>query len=387
MADTIHQDKRNAKGGGSVRQREDGRWEARCTIAGKRRSFYADTQKEVLKQMRQAQKSGDEGTFVEPSRLTVGQWVDIWLEEYYKQTVKRSTYVNQKAYIERYIKPQLGYIKIQALTPTHIQAFYNQLNKSLSATTTRHCHATLHYSLEQAVELKYISVNPSSACKLPAKEKKEMHPLTEEELRNFLQAVEDEPLPSPYKDIFLVTLFTGMRRGEVLGLPWDAVDFKNGTVTVKQQLQTTLQRGEQPYISTPKSNKSRTLTPAPFVMDILQRVRQEQFKNHLAVGLGWKNDWNLVFTRADGKYINENMLHTYFKRVCTKIGCPDFRFHDLRHTYAVTALQEGDNPKTVQEALGHATAAFTLNVYAHVSEKMKKDSADRLQNYYEKMKA
>lgn len=387
MADTIHQDKRNAKGGGTVRQREDGRWEARCTIAGKRHSFYADTQKEALKQMRQAQKSGDEGTFVEPSRLTVGQWLNIWLEEYYKQTVKHTSYVLAKRNIEYFIIPQLGTIKLQSLNPTQIQTFINKLNQRYSPKTIQLVHSTFHHSLNQALELKYISENPSDACKLPVKVKKEMHPFTEEDLRNFLQAVEDEPLPSPLKDIFLVTLFTGMRRGEVLGLSWDAVDFKNGTITIQQQLCPGRQRGEQVYISTPKSGKPRTLTPAPFIMDILQRVRQEQFKNHFAVGLGWKNDWNLVFTQSDGKNIGFTQLKYNFKRVCEKIGRPDFRFHDLRHTYAVTALQEGDNPKTVQEALGHSTVAFTLNVYAHVSEKMKKDSANRMQNYYEKMKA
>ncbi len=126
---------------------------------------------------------------------------------------------------------------------------------------------------------------------------------------------------------------------------------------------------------------------ALFVMDILKQVKREQAAAHLAMGLAWGNEFNLVFTTPTGRFIMPQTAFKRFKAAATKIGRPDARFHDLRHTYAVTALQEGDDVKTVQQNLGHATASFTLDVYGHVSEKMKWESAARMQSYFEKIKA
>lgn len=178
-----------------------------------------------------------------------------------------------------------------------------------------------------------------------------------------------------------------MREGEICGLTWDAVDFRNGTITVKQQLCKEKVKGGQHYIAATKNDKSRVLTVAPFVMEILRAVRQEQMQNHLACGLAWQNEYNLVFTDRSGHFIVPQTALKRFKAVANKIGRPDARFHDLRHTYAVASLQEGDDVKTVQQNLGHATAAFTLDVYGHVSEKMKQESAARMERFIEKIKA
>ena len=247
-------------------------------------------------------------------------------------------------------------------------------------------HGIRSYALERAVKLEYIAVNPSRACILPRKEKKEIQHLTEKEIKAFLAEIEGEPL----KELFTFTLFTGMRLGEVAGFPWDAVDFINGTVTVKQQLyelsKAELKSGVQ-RIGTPKSGKPRTITVAPFVMDLLRKVKEEQAANQLEVGSAWNNQYNLVFTNKTGVFFSHSVINKCFKKIATKIGRPDARFHDLRHTYAVISLQEGDSPKTVQQNLGHATANFTLDVYAHVSEKMKQDSANRMQAFHNKLKA
>ena len=146
-------------------------------------------------------------------------------------------------------------------------------------------------------------------------------------------------------------------------------------------------KGGQYYIAATKNNKIRVLTVAPFVMDILRTVHREQTQNHFACGLAWQNEFNLVFTDKSGHFIFPQTAFKRFKAVASKIGRPDARFHDLRHTYAVTALQEGDDVKTVQQNLGHATASFTLDVYGHVSEKMKRESAARMQSYFEKINA
>lgn len=381
----MKQKQRNAKGNGSVRQRPDGTWEARCTIDGKRRSFYGERQADALRSMRSALKSGDDGTFFEAKTVTVERWLDIWLEEYVKPGNKPLTYSTYQSRIETHLKPTLGKIKLKALTATHVQAFYNTLlrEKELHPKTIKNIHGILHKALDQAVKLRYIGINVSDACTLPRVEKKEIKPLTDEQIAEFLAQIQLDTL----KDLFTVALFTGMREGEICGLPWSAVDFKNGTITVRQQLCREKERGGKHYIAPTKNDKARTLTAAPFVMEILRRVKREQMGHHLKMGEAWGNEFDLVFTDAVGHFIVPQTALKHFKAIAAKINRPDARFHDLRHTYAATALQEGDDVKTVQQNLGHATASFTLDVYGHVSEKMKKESAARMQSYFEKIKA
>lgn len=376
---------RNAKGGGSVRQRDNGTWEARCTINGKRRSFYGDRQSDVLKAMRAALAASDAGVYFEPKKITLEKWMEIWLNEYAQPSVKPLTYAAYRSKVQTHIIPALGNIKLSLLNPTQVQIFYNDLlrKKNLSKKTLKDVHGVLHKALDQAVELNYIPTNATDPCKLPRADKPEIKPFTETDTEAFLSAIEGHPL----QPLFLVTLFTGMREGEVCGLPWDAVNFKQGTVTIKQQLCKEKIKGGKHYIATTKSDRIRVLTVAPFVMDILREVKTTQLQNHLAAGSTWKNEHNLVFTSENGKHIVPATLRKHFKMVVASIGRSDARFHDLRHTYAVTALQEGDDSKTVQENLGHATASFTLNVYGHVSEKMKQESANRMQRYYESLKA
>ena len=377
--------KRNAKGGGSIRQRDDGTWEARCTINGKRRSFYGQKQSEVVKAMRAALASADSGLFIEPSKITVDDWMSIWLNEYVKPSVKPLTYSTYKGRIASHIIPALGKVKLSSLDPTQVQKFYNDMlrEKNLSPKTIKDVHGILHKALEQAVKVRYILFNPADACTVPRLVKKEILPLTETDVEAFLSAIEGHP----FQPLFTVTLFTGMREGEVCGLPWDAVDFRNGTVTIKQQLCKQKEKGGTHYIDTPKHDKTRVLTVPDFVLDILKDIKTKQLQDHLELGTAFNNEYNLVFTYKDGRFIPPNTMRRHFKKIVESIGRPEARFHDLRHTYAVNALQEGDDYKTLQENLGHATAAFTLNVYGHVSDRMKRESANRMQRYFNRVKA
>lgn len=376
--------KRNAKGGGSVRQREDGTWEARCTINGKRRSFYGKKQAEVLKEMRKAQSAADNGTFIEPSKMALKEWVDVWLNEYVMPFTKQSTYYTYKYALDLYVIPTLGGRKIATINATQIQTIYNDMIRNgLANKTVRNLHGILHKVFQQAVELDYLPVNPTAKCKQPKPEaKKKITPLEETDIEAFLTAIEGHK----YQAILTVALFTGMRVGEVCGLPWDAVDFKRGTITIKQQLQRNAGTGEY-IIDEPKHDKTRVIPAPPFVLDILRNVGREQGLHHIENHFMWKNEHNLVFTNDDGSYINPKTLRKNYKKIVEQIGRPDARLHDLRHTYAVTALQEGEDYKTLQQNLGHATASFTLNIYGHVSEKMMQESANRMERYYNKVKA
>ncbi len=372
------------KTNGTVRQRPDGRWEARATIGDKRISFYADRQSDALKAMRAAQKAADDGVYFEPSRVTVAAWLDTWLTEYAAPSLKPLSLSAYESRIGSHIKPALGKIRLAELNPTQIQTFYNSLTreKSLSPKTVKNVHGILHKCLSQAVKLRYIGFNPCDMCELPRMERREIKPLTEREISAFLAELR---AGEEFSALFTVALFTGMREGEICGLAWNAVDFRAGTITVRQQLQKEKKKGGCHYIAATKNDRTRTITAAPYVMGILREIFAEQKKQHLACGLAWRNEWNLVFTRPDGSFIPPQTALKHFKKIAERIGRPDARFHDLRHTYAVTALQEGDSVKTVQENLGHSTASFTLDVYGHVSEKMKAESAARMENFIEKI--
>ena len=179
-------------------------------------------------------------------------------------------------------------------------------------------------------------------------------------------------------------MFTGMRQGELLGLAWEAVDFKTGCITVKQQLQ---RKDGEYFLLTPKSGKPRIIFPAPVVMDALRREQQQQALRQAQAGELWYNPFHLVFTDESGKNLVRRTVVKHFKSVAARAGVAESRFHDLRHSFAVTSLQAGDDVKTVQENLGHATAAFTLDVYGHVTAKMKQESAARMQKFFENLSA
>ena len=376
----MQSNKRAAKGQGSIRQRADGTFEGRTTINGERKSFYGDRQSDVVKAMRAAKKSADDGAYFEPTRLTIGKWLETWINEYVTSSVKPLTLAAYKSQIRTNISPALGKIKLSVLNATQIQKFYNDLMRvnGLSAKTVKNIQGILHKDLLKAVELRYIGYNPADACTLPRVEKREIQPLTDAEIKAFLAVISEG---ERFEDLFTVALFTGMREGEICGLSWDSVDFDNGVIMVRQQLQREVVRGGSFYIASTKNDKSRKITPAPFVMALLKEVKREQIENKLKAGRAWDNKWNLVFVDELGTHMYPDTVLGRFKKVAAKIGRPEARFHDLRHTYAVTALQEGDDIKTVQSNLGHATASFTLDVYGHVSEKMKIDSAARMENY------
>ena len=379
--------KRNAAGNGTIRKKTVKRngkdyvfWEARYTVGtdpgtGKQiqRSISGKTQKEVAQKLKAATAALDAGTFIAPNKMTLGEWLDIWQRDYLGG-VKPFTVASYTATIRNHIKPALGAIRLEALQAHTIQNFYNTLAKgtesrpALSAKTVQNIHGVLHNALKQAVLNKYIHANPTDACILPRKEKRQITPLDEDDIRKFLKAIQGHPL----EVLFTVTLFTGMREGEVLGLGWEQVDFERGIIHIVRQLQ--LQRGGGGhYIYAPlKNDRIRSISPAPWIMQLLHA--------HKAAGALWENS-GLVFTSEVGHHLAVNTVFRQYKAVVTSIGRPDARFHDLRHSYAVASIMAGDDIKTVQGNLGHATAAFTLDVYGHVTDQMRQASAQRMEQY------
>lgn len=382
---------RNAQGAGSIRQRADGTWEARYTVGrdpgtGKqlRKSVYGKTQKEVRQKLPQAVAALDNGDYFQLSKMTLSRWVEIWLQEYTGDK-KYLTVKHYKAQCKTHIVPSLGAVKLSELAPPQIQAFYNGLQRDgLAAKSVRNIHGILTKCLSTAVQVGYLRSNPASMVMLPKIEKKEIHPLTDEQVKDFLRVSAGDE----YEILLKVILFTGLRESEAIGLTWDCIDFKAGAVKVCKQLQKRPLSDGGFTFAPLKNDKSRSLRPAHFVLDLLERRKREQAAQRLKAGELWEG-WHtaeeqksaLVFTTATGGNLSPQTVYNHYKRLAVKIGAPDSRVHDLRHTFAVLSLQNGDDVKTVQGNLGHATAAFTLDVYGHVSERMKEDSAARMEEY------
>lgn len=385
---------RSAKGTGTIRKKTITRngkkyeyWEARYTEGadpgtGKQvqRSITGKTQKEVAQKLKAATAAIDSGTYTAPSKQTLGQWLDAWIETYCG-SVKPRTLEIYKTDIRVHIKPALGAVRLEALTTQSIQAFYNALGKptkdrpeGLSPKSVKNIHGVLHKALQQAVLIGCLRFNPTDACALPRREKKELTPFDDLQISAFLKAIQG----SRYETLFTVTLFTGMREGEVLGLMWDCVNFEAGTITVNKQLQLHEAVGGGAYqLGSTKNGKGRSITPAASVMALLKRHRAAQAAQRLRAGKLWQ-DTGFVFTDELGQPFAKATVYRAFKRAAASIGRPDARFHDLRHSYAVAAIRAGDDIKTVQETLGHATASFTLDVYGHVTKQMKEASAARM---------
>ena len=390
---------KGAGGAGSIRKittTKNGKtytyWQARYTEGfdpgtGKQiqRSITGKTQKEVAQKLRQITASLDDGTYKAPCKMTVGEWLDIWTQDYL-MSVKPRTVDSYKTTVERHLKPAFAAMKLDAVKPQDVQRFYNSLQvecddrRPLSAKSIRNIHGVFHKAMQQAVKLGHIRTNPADSCDLPRATRKEIHPLDSESIAKFLKAASGHR----YEAIYAFTLFTGLREGEVLGLLWDCVDLDRGVIIVNKQLQKErCGKGEYHLVPT-KSGKSRQLTVAPFVVELLKKQKRLQERQKLFAGDAWENS-NLVFTNEIGHHLSAQTVYLHFKRLAETAGCPEARFHDLRHSYAVISLQSGDYIKTLQENLGHHTAAFTLDVYGHVTEQMRRNSANRMQRFIESL--
>ena len=408
--------KRSAQGSGNIRKKvleKNGKqyvyWEARVTLGrdpgtGKQlqKSFTGKTQKEVRQKLQSAAIAVDDNSYFEPSKMTLGGWLDVWLKEYTSDK-KYGTVKSYRAQVETHIKPALGNVKLSELRTPHIQAFYNALLKTgrtvkakgenglekveqvpLSVKSVRNVHGILTKALNTAVDVDLLKTNPAARATLPKMQRKEMQPLTDEQIKEFLKIAPDDVYGRMLKTI----LFTGLRESECIGLTWDNINFNEGTITVCKQLQKRPKADGGFTFAPLKNDKARKIKPAPFVMDILRAEKKRQLEKSFKAREFWQA-WNnaaeqrkaLVFTTDIGSNISPQTLYNHYKKLASEIGAPDSRVHDLRHTYAVLSLQNGDDLKTVQGNLGHATASFTLDVYGHVSERMKDDSSQRMQKY------
>ena len=391
------QSKRNASGAGMIRKRSDGRWEGRYSVGfdsktgkQKQKSIYGKTQQEVRKKLSKIVSEIDEEEYFEPEKIRLEDWMNTWLDEYCGDK-KYLTVKGYRAKVNTHINPVLGHYYLKQLTPSIIQRFYNHLmnpedgSEGLCAKTVKNTHGILSKALNQAIINGYLRTNPCRLVTLPRVEKHEIEPLDDEQIAKLLTIAEEDEI---FGILLKVIVLTGLRKSEAIGLTWDCVDFKRGTLHINKQLQKRPKSAGGFVFASLKNGKGRTLKPAPYVMELLRHRYEQQIQhkeNAQEAWVGWKTEAEhkkaLVFTNLFGEHLHPQTVYSHFKKLAMEIGAPNARVHDLRHTFTVLSIQNGDDYKTVQSNLGHATAAFTLDVYGHVSDAMKSASASRMEQY------
>ncbi len=308
-------------------------------------------------------------------RVEERRWTRGPTQDYAKANLARTTQQSYEDTINVHLKPVLGHIPLARLSAPAMQRYLAQkLEKGLSATTVRYHAAVLHEALRHAVRWGVLIRNPLDYLDLPRRRRKETRVWDEEQVRLFLGEARKS---SGYYPLYLAAVTTGMRQGELLGLRWADIDFTLGTATVQQ---TFYRLGSEQLFRTPKTATSgRVVDLSPAVLDELRRIREAQKVTKQKLGDAYK-DHQLVFCQRSGGPLHaHNIVRRDFHPTAKRAKVPRIRFHDLRHCHATHLLRQGENPKVVQERLGHSTPAFTLSVYGHVLPGMQRDAARRLE--------
>ncbi len=359
---------RRGRGEGAIYRRNDGLW--CCSISAgyredgrrRRKVIYGKSKLEVQQKLREIQRQG----FIETSRLTVGRYLDHWLETIVKPSLAPTTYERYRPVVTRHIKPYIGNIRLEKLAPVHVQQMYvAQAEAGTSKRNQELSGVILGKALKDAVALRLISVNPARDIDKPRPEKREMQVWDKEEVDRFLDHARGDRLYAFY----VLAVATGMRIGELFALEWSDIDFERAQVTVQRTLE---EIGGRLRVKEPKTPNARRKIDLPqFALQALQDHRRRMLaEGHIA---------GPVFCDTQGGYLRrQNVLRRSFRPLVEAAGVRRLRLHDLRHTAATLLLAAGENAKVVSERLGHANIRITLDTYAHVLPTMQRDAARKL---------
>jgi integrase len=304
----------------------------------------------------------DGGFVFDAGSLTVGEYLERWLTDSVRGTVRPSTFEIHRYMIQPHIVPSLGRLRLKDLSPTHVRGFYrDKLDSGLSAATVRKMHSVLRKALKQALLDGLVPRNVCEAVKPPKVERKEITPLDREQVKALLEAARDAG--DRLEALYVLAVHTGMREGELLGLKWEDVDLERGILRLRHALVREGGKTALGDLKTPKSRRSVKLTRA--AADALRSHLERQLAEIERMGSLYQPG-GLVFATEVGTLINpSNLRNRSFKPLLKRAGLPDISFYDLRHTCATLLLSQGTHPKLVQELLGHATIAMTLDTYSH----------------------
>lgn len=367
-------------GEGSVFERKTGDrnkpWVAQVPLGGgqKRTVGYYATRQEAIAAKNKALHEIEQLKRVKNTRQTLEQYLEYWFEHVHRLPIRLSTYVQHRSILRCHILPTLGHIPLQKLTARDVQQLISKLQAHLSAGRVRTIHALLHQALEYAVHTDLLNMNVCDRVTLPRLETKERPVLTEAQAQQFIRAAKDSDLEA----LFIVTLTTGLRHGELRALRWQQIDLEQGKLHVRHSASDI--DGHGTVESEPKSHTGRrTIVLHAFVVETLKRHRLSQLEYRHQKGEAWK-DLDLVFPSRTGNYFCKNTLYHNFARILSKAGLPPMRIHDLRHSAATILLAMGVNIKVIQEILGHSNVSLTLRVYSHVLPGMQAEAMQKWGN-------
>lgn len=383
--------KKRSNGEGTIVKVKDGLWRGAVVIGRdengkiKRKWFNGKTQKEVKDKMQPILASINTGDYIEPSKVKLGDWLDVWLKEYKKNVLKPTTYDSYETNIRCHLKKGIGDKSLKDLKTFDIQKFFNDKyeNDKVSTALLRKLKNILHGALKQAIINQLITKNVSEGVVLPTHKQKEIRVFTRDEEKAFINASSKDRLEIAFKLDFV----TGLRMGELLGLTWDCIDLVNGIITVKQTLIRVKDRSKHAktknkYIieQTTKTKAGRRKVPIPkaAVFMLINHKQRQEIEKKVAEGL-YKDD-GLVFCTALGNRVIPRNAERSFVRIANKAGINDANIHSIRHTYATRLFEQGVQAKTVSELLGHKNVSHTLDVYTHVLPDTKSKAVESL-NY------
>ena len=364
-----------------VRKREDGRWEGHIVIGHKENGapifhyLSARTQKELLEKLHRCMEEYDGAELTEDCRMTLGEWLEVWLAECAKPSVRPSTFEGYRAYVRDKIVPYLGDKEIRKVTAGDVQKLYRKLKKEggadggpLAGATVRRIHGVLHQAMDVAVARHLIAKNPTKDVTLPKKESAPRTILNDAQLEQFMEAIKQD---RQWHDFFYLEITTGLRRGELCGLMWSDFDEKKGTLSIRRTLHG--KRGGGYYVGDTKTGKGRRIIrlPPSTVQLLTERKRT-------AI-----SQWIFPNPLHPEDPIMPSSGYNRMKKLLAEAGLPDLRFHDLRHTFATHALTSGVDAKTLSGILGHTQTSFTLDTYTHVTGDMHRRASEIVGGFME----
>lgn len=336
---------------------------------------FRGSKKEAEKELGRLITEAEKGTYIDPTTITVSEYLKWWLEQHEKaKNLAPKTRESYKYLLETHLIPVLGQIPLAKLAPLHIQNYVNEKLDKLSARTVAYSVGILREALKHAVrKWRLIPLNPADAVETPSYKRVKYRALSAEEMQAFLKAAEGS---SDYPVIY-TALYTGMRRGELLGLRWENVDLTNGVLRIRQQLQRITGQG---YITkAPKTEAgAREVALPASVVALLKHIKKDQPEARLRLGPAWQEN-GLVFCLEDGRPLDPSNFSRRFHKLATDAGFPDLRFHDLRHTHASLMLAAGEELTVVQQRLGHEKPTTTAAIYVHAIPGRQKEAADRFE--------
>ncbi len=377
--------KRGHGEGTIYRHAKTGKWAAQASIGYdhegkiKRITKYFETRKEAQDWLAKVAHEKNIGAFVEPDKITLGYWLDRWLNDYKKTRLRPTTWETYETMARVHIKPAIGHIPLQKLQAADLQRLYNQkLKEEKSSATVHKIAQVINAALRQALKEQLVYRNVNDATELPPLKYKEIQPLTADQVQKFLEAAEQDRLYAAY----LLELGTGLRRGELLALRWQDLDLENGRIFVNQTVARVRDengpRKTKLEYNPPKTEKSKASVPIPenIVWELVKhQIRQQEEKDFF--GKEYRDN-GLVFCNENGGQLDPRAFTRRYERLLKKAGIPKTSFHNLRHTFATLLLEAGEEMKTVQELLRHARLNITADIYTTVTEKLKKKASAKI---------